>query len=124
MPAEQIGGGPLFWECKIRKRGKVVCPPTTQCAGTLIYLLLPWFDRSPVKSICYKGPIMKVALAPFVVLFLGLGYLGTLSVTEGRAITAQIFTLVFFAFSLLMPWHTCIDATKQEPVRMVRDRAH
>ena len=52
------------------------------CA-TLIFFLLPWLDQSPVKSIRYKGPLTKTALALFVIVFFVLGYLGTLSVTEG-----------------------------------------
>ncbi|HXV10768.1 MAG TPA: cytochrome bc complex cytochrome b subunit [Burkholderiales bacterium] len=93
-------------------------------AGTLIYFLLPWLDRSPVKSIRYKGPITKAALALFVVSFIVLGYLGTLSVTEGRTLTAQLFTLVYFAFFLLMPWYTAIDRTKPEPSRVTWEGAH
>jgi ubiquinol-cytochrome c reductase cytochrome b subunit len=86
--------------------------------GALIYFLLPWLDRSPVKSIRYKGPITKAALALFVISFFVLGYLGTLSVTEGRTLTAQCFTLVYFAFFLLMPWYTRLDKTLPEPERV------
>jgi ubiquinol-cytochrome c reductase cytochrome b subunit len=87
-------------------------------AGALIYVLLPWLDRSPVKSIRYKGPLTKAALALFVVAFCVLGYLGTLSVTEGRTYAAQVFTFVYFAFFLLMPWYTKMDRTKSEPARV------
>src|SRR5204863_5544039 len=45
--------------------------------ATMILFLLPWLDRSPVKSIRYKGPIFKCALAIFVIAFLVLGFLGT-----------------------------------------------
>ena len=38
---------------------------------------MPWLDRSPVKSIRYKGPIFKWALTIWVIAFLVLGYLGT-----------------------------------------------
>jgi ubiquinol-cytochrome c reductase cytochrome b subunit len=86
--------------------------------GTLIYFLLPWLDQSPVKSIRYKGPITKAALTLFVIAFFVLGYLGTLSVTEGRTIAAQVFTLVYFAFFLLMPWYTRMDKTRPEPERV------
>jgi ubiquinol-cytochrome c reductase cytochrome b subunit len=86
--------------------------------GALIYFLLPWLDRSPVKSIRYKGPMTKAAIALFVISFFVLGYLGTLSVTEGRTVTAQFFTLVYFAFFLLMPWYTRLDKTFPEPERV------
>jgi ubiquinol-cytochrome c reductase cytochrome b subunit len=87
-------------------------------AATLVFFLLPWLDQSPVKSIRYKGPLVKVALALFVIAFLVLGYLGTLSVTEGRTIAAQVFTLIYFAFFLLMPWYTRLDKTRPEPERL------
>ena len=80
--------------------------------------VLPWLDQSPVKSIRYKGPMTKAALALFVISFFVLGYLGTLSVTEGRTLTAQFFTLVYFAFFLLMPWYTRLDRTFPEPERV------
>jgi len=86
--------------------------------STLVFFLLPWLDQSPVKSIRYKGVLCKTALAIFVITFLILGYLGTLSVTEGRTLAAQVFTLIYFAFFLLMPWYTRMDKTKPEPERV------
>src|SRR5262252_9872964 len=43
--------------------------------AVLIFFFLPWLDRSPVKSIRYRGAYYKSALALFVVVFLVLGYL-------------------------------------------------
>jgi ubiquinol-cytochrome c reductase cytochrome b subunit len=83
-----------------------------------IFFLLPWLDRSPVKSIRYKGPITKVALALFVVTFFVLGYLGTEGVTSGRTVAAQIGTAVYFLFFFLMPWWSKIDKCKPEPHRV------
>ncbi len=88
--------------------------------GTLIFFLLPWLDRSPVRSIRYRGPIYKFALMTFVVSFLILGWLGTLPPTPGRTLTAQIFTIVYFLFFILMPWYTKIDKTKPVPERVTR----
>ena len=45
--------------------------------ATMILFFLPWLDRSPVKSIRYRGVLYKSWLAAFVVVFLMLGYLGT-----------------------------------------------
>ena len=86
--------------------------------SAMIYFLLPWLDQSPVKSIRYKGPLVKSALAVFVVTFIILGYLGTLTVTEGRTLAAQVCTVIYFAFFLLMPWYTRMDKTKPEPDRV------
>src|SRR5210317_514111 len=59
-------------------------------AATVIFFALPWLDRSPVKSIRYRGPLFKGALAIFVVCFFILGYLGTQPATAGRTTVAQI----------------------------------
>ena len=79
---------------------------------------LPWLDRSPVKSIRYKGMISKVMLGILVVSFVVLGYLGTLPPTPGRTLVAQIGTILFFLYFLLMPWYTQAEKTKPEPERV------
>ena len=86
--------------------------------SVMIFFFLPWLDRSPVKSIRYKGPIYKVALALFVVAFVVLGYLGTETVTEGKTLAAQIGTAVYFLFFALMPWYSRLDKCKPEPQRV------
>jgi ubiquinol-cytochrome c reductase cytochrome b subunit len=86
--------------------------------SVMIFFLLPWLDRSPVKSIRYKGPITKGAIALFVVAFFVLGYLGTESVTTGRTIMAQIGTAIYFMFFFLMPWWSKMDKCKPEPKRV------
>jgi ubiquinol-cytochrome c reductase cytochrome b subunit len=98
--------------------------------ATLILFFLPWLDRSPVKSIRYRGALYKSAIAVFVVTFLILGYLGTEPVTvwgqagawlghaDRATIAARIFTLLYFAFFFLMPWYTAIDKTKPVPERV------
>jgi ubiquinol-cytochrome c reductase cytochrome b subunit len=86
--------------------------------SVLIFCFLPWLDRSPVKSIRYKGPIYKSALAIFVVAFFVLGYLGTETVTETRTILAQVGTAIYFMFFALMPWYSRLDKVKPEPERV------
>ncbi|MSQ72031.1 MAG: cytochrome bc complex cytochrome b subunit [Betaproteobacteria bacterium] len=90
------------------------------CMGlsNLIFFLLPWLDRSPVKSIRYKGPIFKTAVAIFVISFFVLGWLGTETVTEGKTLLAQIFTILFFLFFILMPWYSKMDKTRPVPERV------
>ena len=87
-------------------------------ASVMIFFFLPWLDRSPVKSIRYKGPITKIALALFVIVFFVLGYLGTETVTEGRTLAAQIGTAVYFLFFFLMPWYSKMDKCRPEPDRV------
>lgn len=87
-------------------------------AAVLIFFALPWLDKSPVKSIRYRGPIYKSFLAAFVVSFLILGYLGVLPPTPLRTALAQFLTVVYFAFFLAMPWYSKIDKCKPEPERV------
>jgi ubiquinol-cytochrome c reductase cytochrome b subunit len=89
-------------------------------ASVLIFFLLPWLDRAPVKSIRYKGPLYKSALAIFVVAFLVLGYLGTQAPTELFTRLAQVGTLLYFGFFVLMPWYSKIDSYKPEPARVTK----
>ena len=87
--------------------------------GAIVMLfLLPWLDRSPVKSIRYKGPIFKAALAIFVVDFLLLGWLGTQPATPVLTQMARVATIIYFAFFLLMPIYSKIDKTKPVPDRV------
>ena len=86
--------------------------------AVIIFFFLPWLDRSPVKSIRYRGPIYKTALTLFTTSFIVLGYLGTQPVNEIRTVVAQISTVIYFLFFILMPWYTKIDRTKPEPERV------
>jgi ubiquinol-cytochrome c reductase cytochrome b subunit len=87
-------------------------------AAVLILCFLPWLDRSPVKSIRYRGPIYKVMLALFVISFLTLGYLGLMQPTPGRVLVARICSTLYFVFFLAMPFYTKIDKTKPVPERV------
>jgi ubiquinol-cytochrome c reductase cytochrome b subunit len=102
-------------------------------AAVIILFFLPWLDRSPVRSIRYRGPLYKGALAAFVVSFVVLGYLGTMPTnvwgqfqfdaffldTKERATwAARLFTVIYFLFFVLMPWYSRIDRTRPEPERV------
>jgi ubiquinol-cytochrome c reductase cytochrome b subunit len=89
-------------------------------AALVILFFLPWLDRSPVKSIRYKGPIFKFAIAIFVVSFVVLGYLGTQPATPIATLMAQIFTALYFLFFLLMPVYSKLDKTKPVPERVTQ----
>ncbi len=87
--------------------------------GAIIMLfILPWLDRSPVKSINYKGMISKMALAIFVVTFVALSWLGTQPATPTLTMFARIFSVLYFAFFLLMPFYSKMDKTKPVPERL------
>lgn len=88
-------------------------------AGAIaIPFVLPWLDKSPVKSMRYKGLGSKIMLGLFVVSFFILGYLGTVHPTPGRTVLAQVCTGIYFAYFLLMPWYTAVEKTKSVPERV------
>ena len=84
-----------------------------------LFVFLPWLDRSPVKSMRYRGMLSRGALAIFAVCFVVLGYLG-LQPAEGLyVILARIFAVGYFAYFILMPWYSRIDKVKPVPERVV-----
>jgi len=85
-----------------------------------VMFFLPWLDRSPVKSIRYKGPITKFMIGMFVVVFIMLGYLGTQAPSPVYTALSQIGTILYFAFFLLMPIYSKIDKTKPVPERVTK----
>ncbi len=89
-------------------------------AAIVVLFLLPWLDRSPVKSIRYKGGLYKGFLAMFVIVFVVLGWLGTQPVTDLYTLLAQIATTLYFAFFFLMPWYSKADKTKPVPERVTK----
>ena len=87
-------------------------------AATLLFFFLPWLDRSPVKSIRYRGWKYKTALGLFTVSFLALGWLGLQPATVTYTWMARVFALVYFLFFLLMPFYTATDNDKPVPERV------
>jgi len=83
------------------------------------FLFLPWLDRSPVKSMRYRGWISRTALALFTVSFVALGYLGIQPAEGLYVMLARIFAAIYFAFFLLMPFYSRIDAVKPVPERVI-----
>ena len=98
--------------------------------SVMVFALLPWLDRSPVKSIRYRGNLYKFWLVAFVISFVVLGYLGTkpsnvwgqfgdwAGGADVATVVARIFTAIYFLFFLLMPWYTARDKTKPVPERV------
>jgi ubiquinol-cytochrome c reductase cytochrome b subunit len=87
-------------------------------AAIVVLFFVPWLDRSPVRSIRYRGPLYKVALALFSVAFIVLGVCGLKPPAGIYPLLAKIGTAVYFAFFLLMPWYTKIDSVKPVPKRV------
>ncbi|GAB3369122.1 cytochrome b [Azotobacter armeniacus] len=87
-------------------------------AAIAVLFVLPWLDRSPVKSMRYKGWLSKLWLLVFCISFLILGVLGVLSPTPGRTLLSQVCTVLYFAFFILMPFYTRMEKTKPVPERV------
>jgi ubiquinol-cytochrome c reductase cytochrome b subunit len=87
-----------------------------------ILFVLPWLDKSPVNSMRYKGWYSRVALLLFIVSFLILGVLGTQSVSPAKTLLAQLMTVVYFGYFILMPWYTRKEQTFPVPERVTMGR--
>jgi ubiquinol-cytochrome c reductase cytochrome b subunit len=82
------------------------------------FIFLPWLDRSPVKSMRYRGWKSKTALAVFAISFVALGYLG-LQPAEGiYVLYARIFSFLYFAYFISLPFYTGKEQNKPVPERL------
>ena len=87
-------------------------------AAIAMLFVLPWLDRSPVRSMRYKGWYSRIALILFCIAFVVLGVLGVLPSTPGRTALAQTCTAIYFAYFILMPWYTRMEKCKPVPERV------
>jgi len=86
--------------------------------AVVIMFFLPWLDHSPVKSIRYRPSWHKYMYALFVVVFVVLGYLGIKPPSEIGTLIAQVGTVFYFGFFLLMPWWSQIGEFSPVPDRV------
>ncbi len=86
--------------------------------AVMAFFFLPWLDRSPVKSVRYRGWWFKGFLAMFTVSFVALMYLGLKPATGVYVTLARVFTIGYFSFFVLMPYYTKRDMTKPVPKRV------
>jgi len=100
-------------------------------AAIAVLFVMPWLDRSPVKSMRYKGSLSKIWLTIFTISFVVLGYLGTVpsgalgQLPLGDGETLPIATLLarictalyfcYFASLLIVPY---FEKTKSVPERV------
>ena len=87
--------------------------------GAVVILAgLPWFDKSPVRSIRYRPNWHKVVYGVFVVNFVILGYLGVQPPSEIGNLVSQVGTLLYFGFFVLMPFWSQLGTFKPVPDRI------
>ncbi|MDH5777982.1 MAG: cytochrome bc complex cytochrome b subunit, partial [Gammaproteobacteria bacterium] len=87
-------------------------------AAIIVLFFLPWIDRSPVKSIRYRGIHFKIALGIFVVSFVVLGWLGVQPSTPVKTLMAQIFTALYFLYFVALWFMPSFEKTKPVPERV------
>jgi ubiquinol-cytochrome c reductase cytochrome b subunit len=87
--------------------------------AVMILFPLPWFDRSPVRSIRYRPSWNRWLYGVFVVNFFVLGYLGIKPPSDIGTLVSQAGTLFYFGFFLLMPWWSRLGEFKPVPDRVV-----
>ena len=87
-------------------------------ASVAILFFLPWLDRSPVKSIRYRGTWYKVLLALFTIAFVRLGLLGMAEGTPAQTWEMRVWTLVYFMFFVLLFFMSPSGKNKPEPDRV------
>ncbi len=90
----------------------------TMGGAVMILFLLPWLDRSPVKSIRYRSTLSKVMIALFCVVFITLGWMGMQAGSTTQTLVARCLTFFYFAFFITMPIWTRLGATKPVPERV------
>ena len=87
-------------------------------AAIFVLFLMPWLDRSKVKSIRYKGLWYKIMLGLFVIAFLRLGMLGMAEGTPAQTVEMRVWTFVYFAFFILLYFISPGAKTKPLPERV------
>ncbi|MEO8161014.1 MAG: cytochrome bc complex cytochrome b subunit [Arenimonas sp.] len=90
----------------------------TMGGAVMILFLLPWLDRSPVKSIRYRSAISKVMITLFCIVFLVLGWMGMQSGSTTQTWVARGLTFFYFGFFITMPVWSRLGATKPVPERV------
>lgn len=87
-------------------------------AAIAILFVLPWLDKSPVRSIRYKGNLTRALILLFAASFIILGVLGLKAPSDARTMLARLCTIYYFAFFLAMPWWSRYDKVLPEPSRL------
>jgi ubiquinol-cytochrome c reductase cytochrome b subunit len=88
-------------------------------SAVMILFALPWLDHSLVRSIRYRPGWHKYVYTVFIVFFFILGWLGIEPPSDGKTLLAQIGTVYYFGFFLLMPWWSRLGEFKPVPDRVV-----
>ncbi|WP_313727587.1 cytochrome bc complex cytochrome b subunit [Pseudomonas sp.] len=89
-------------------------------AAVAVLFVVPWLDRSPVKSMRFKGWMSRLALLLFCMAFIALGVLGVLPPTSERIFLSRLATVLYFGYFVFMPFYTRVERVGLVPERVVR----
>ncbi|WP_312600714.1 cytochrome b [Pseudomonas luteola] len=89
-------------------------------AAIAVLFVVPWLDRSPVKSMRFKGWMSRLALLLFCMAFVALGVLGVLPPTSERIFLSRLATVLYFGYFVFMPFYTRVERVSLVPERVVR----
>jgi ubiquinol-cytochrome c reductase cytochrome b subunit len=87
-------------------------------AAIAVLFVLPWLDRSPVRSWRYKGLPSKIYIVIFGFNFALLTWLGTQPATELLTLIAQIASVIYFGWFVFLVISPMIEKTKPVPERV------
>jgi len=87
-------------------------------AAIAVLFVLPWLDRSPVRSWRYKGLPSKIYIVIFGFNYVLLTWLGTQPATELLTLIAQIASVIYFGFFVFLFISPMIEKTKPVPERV------
>ncbi len=91
--------------------------------GIAILFLMPWLDRSPVRSARYR-PVYRMAFWIFLADCLILGYLGAQTAEEPYTTAGRLATFYYFAhFVIIVPLIARYEKTKPLPVSISEEFA-
>jgi ubiquinol-cytochrome c reductase cytochrome b subunit len=86
--------------------------------SVVAFLFVPWLDRAKNRSIRYRGLASKVLLGTFFVTFCVLMWLGLKPADGIYVLLARIFTVLYFAFFILLPFVSKADGNGPVPDRV------
>ncbi len=87
-------------------------------AAIAVLFVLPWLDRSPVRSWRYKGIVSRIYIVIFGFNFALLTWLGTQPATELLTLIAQIASVIYFGYFAFLPLAPKFEKTKPVPERV------
>lgn len=80
-----------------------------------LLFVLPWLDRSAVRSVRHKAWPARLGLYAACLAFAALGVLGVVALTDARLWLARLAAGVYFASLLGMPWYSRLGQPRPLP---------